>query len=219
MADLPAHVLHEHEEVAQVVGVLDGRPQVRLQHGPEGGLALAPPQPFDVTDGLGGSSLHDDRQPMFPAETVRGGTELLVVGLGVAVVFPAGICVDGIKDQVGVDMLFVYMNRNHRFKARQVFPGKFRGDLQGQLRRNLAGLKRLNHMVILDAVLLPVSLLGIQHLADLSARIAVQVDGEESVRFFFVEDVADTVRQRPFPGENFCDSHYFFATSYNSSQT
>ena len=61
------------------------------------------------------------------------------------------------------------------------------------------------YMVILDAVLLPVSLLGIQHLTDLPARIAVQVDGEESVRFFFVEDVADTVRQRPFPGENFCD--------------
>lgn len=54
-------------------------------------------------------------EPMLPAETVRGGTELLVIGLGVAVVFPAGICVDGIKDQVGVDMLFVYMYRNNIF--------------------------------------------------------------------------------------------------------
>ena len=60
-------------------------------------------------------------------------------------------------------------------------------------------------MVILDAVHFAIGSFGIQHLTDLPVRIAVQVDGEESVRFFFVEDVADTVRQRPFPGENFCD--------------
>ena len=44
VADLPAHVLHEHKEVSRVVGVLDGGPQVCLQHGAEGGLALALPQ-------------------------------------------------------------------------------------------------------------------------------------------------------------------------------
>ena len=60
-------------------------------------------------------------------------------------------------------------------------------------------------MVILDAVLLSISPLGIQHLPNLPAWVAVQVDGEESVRFFFVEDVSDTVRQRPLPGQNFCD--------------
>ena len=147
MADLPAHVLHEHKEVAQVVGVLDGRPQVRLQHGTEGGLALALPQPFDVADGLGGSALHDNRQAVLPAETVRGGTELLVIGLGIAVVFSAGIRIDGIENQVGVDMLFVNMNRNHRFKARQVFPGKFRGNLQRQLRRDLTRFEGLNHIL------------------------------------------------------------------------
>ena len=70
VADLPAHVLHEHKEVSRVVGVLDGGPQVCLQHGAEGGLALALPQPFDVADGLGRLSLHDDGQAMLPAEPV-----------------------------------------------------------------------------------------------------------------------------------------------------
>ena len=130
---------------------------------------------------------------------------MLVIGLGIAVVFSAGIRIDGIENQVGVDMLFVNMNRNHRFKARQVFPGKFRGNLQRQLRRDLTRFEGLNHMVILDAVLLSISPLGIQHLPNLPAWVAVQVDGEESVRFFFVEDVSDTVRQRPLPGQNFCD--------------
>ena len=60
-------------------------------------------------------------------------------------------------------------------------------------------------MVILDAVLLSISLLGIQHLPDLPARIAVQVDGEESVRFFFIENIIDAIGQRPLPGQNFCD--------------
>ena len=205
MADLPAHVLHEHKEVAQVVGVLDGRPQVRLQHGAEGGLALALPQPFDIADGLGGSPLHDDRQAVLPAEAVRGGANLAVVASGVAVIFSAGFRVYGVKNGMGVDVLPVHMDGDHRLKARQVFFRKLPGDLQGQLRRDLAGLKGLNHMVILDALLLSISLLGIQHLPNLPAWVAVQVDGEESVRFFFVEDVSDTVRQRPLPGQNFCD--------------
>ena len=106
---------------------------------------------------------------------------------------------------MGVDVLPVHMDGDHRLKARQVFFRKLPGDLQGQLRRDLAGLKGLNHMVILDALLLSISLLGIQHLPNLPAWVAVQVDGEESVRFFFVEDVSDTVRQRPLPGQNFCD--------------
>ena len=47
VADLPALVFHEHEEVAQVVSVLDSRVQIRFQHGAEGGLALGLAQPFD----------------------------------------------------------------------------------------------------------------------------------------------------------------------------
>ena len=61
VADFPALVFHEHEEVPQVVGVLNGRPQVRLQHGAEGGLALGLAEPLDVADRLARTALHDDR--------------------------------------------------------------------------------------------------------------------------------------------------------------
>ena len=70
VVDLISAMLHQHEEVAQVVGVLDSCPQIRLQHRAEGGLALGLPQPFDVTDRLGRLAFHDDRQPMLPAQTV-----------------------------------------------------------------------------------------------------------------------------------------------------
>ena len=94
VADLPTLVFHEHKEVAQVVGVLDGRPQVRLQHGAEGGLASGLTEPFNVADRFAGAALHDDGQPMFPAQPVRGGPDLLVIALGVAVVLLSGVCVD-----------------------------------------------------------------------------------------------------------------------------
>ena len=34
-------MLHNEEEVADIVGVLYGLPEIRLQHGAEGGLALS----------------------------------------------------------------------------------------------------------------------------------------------------------------------------------
>ena len=52
MVDLITHVLHQQEKVAQVVGVLDGGPKVRLQQGAEGGLPLGLPQPFHIADRL-----------------------------------------------------------------------------------------------------------------------------------------------------------------------
>ena len=70
VTDFPAHMLDEHEEMAQVVGVLNGGAQVLLQHRAEGGLPPGLAQPFDVADGLGGLALHDDRQPMLPAQSV-----------------------------------------------------------------------------------------------------------------------------------------------------
>lgn len=94
MADLIAHVLHEQEEVAQVIGVRYGGAQVRLQHGAEGGLAPGPAQPLNVADRFGRFSLHEHREPMFPAQAVRGGPDLPVVALGIAVVLFAGIRVD-----------------------------------------------------------------------------------------------------------------------------
>ena len=53
-----------------IVVILNGRPQVRLQHGAESGLALGLPQPFDVADCLGRLALHDYGPPMLPAQAV-----------------------------------------------------------------------------------------------------------------------------------------------------
>ena len=70
VSDLIPFVLHDEEEVADVVGVLYGLPQIRLQHCPEGGLAFALPQPLDVTDRLFSVALHDDGQAVLPAQPV-----------------------------------------------------------------------------------------------------------------------------------------------------
>ena len=70
MLDLISLMLHNEEEVADIVGVLYGLPEIRLQHGAEGGLALALPQPLDVTDRLFSLALHDDGQAVLPAQPV-----------------------------------------------------------------------------------------------------------------------------------------------------
>ena len=70
MMDLIPLMLHEQEEVAEVVGVPDGIPQICLQHGTEGGLPLGLAQPLNVADRPGRRALHDDGQSMLPAESV-----------------------------------------------------------------------------------------------------------------------------------------------------
>ncbi len=97
MADFPAHVLHEHEGVTQVIGVLDSDPKVRFQHGAEGGLAFGLPQPFDVADGLRGLAFHNYGQSMLPAQPVRDRPNLAVVfPIGNVIFFP-GLRVHGIE--------------------------------------------------------------------------------------------------------------------------
>ena len=56
VADLVALVLHEQEEVPQVIGVLNGLPEIRLQHGAEGGLTFGLTQPLHIAHGFGGLS-------------------------------------------------------------------------------------------------------------------------------------------------------------------
>ena len=70
MMDLIPLMLHEQEEVAEVIGVPDGIPQICLQHGTEGGLPLGLAQPLNVADRPGRRALHDDGQSMLPAEPV-----------------------------------------------------------------------------------------------------------------------------------------------------
>ena len=70
MVDLIAHMLHQQEEVAQVVGVLDSGPKIRLQQGAEGRLSLGLPQPFHIADRLRRFPGQEDGQAMLPAEPV-----------------------------------------------------------------------------------------------------------------------------------------------------
>ena len=60
MMDLIPLMLHEQEEVAEVVGVPDGIPQICLQQGAEGGLPPGLAQPLNVADRPGRRALHDD---------------------------------------------------------------------------------------------------------------------------------------------------------------
>ena len=68
----------------------------------------------------------------------------------------------------------------------------------------------LDDMVILHTVLLTHSPLGVQHLAELPARVAVQVGGEDALLGLVpVEDVVDADVQTALTSQNFCDSHTY----------
>ena len=56
--------------MAQVVGILDGLPQIRLQQTAEGGLTSGLAEPFNVAHRFGGFPLHDYRETMLPAQPV-----------------------------------------------------------------------------------------------------------------------------------------------------
>ena len=68
VVDLVALMLHEQEEVAKIVRVGNRIAQVRFQHGAERRLTFGLTEPFNIADRFGGLSLHNDRQPMLPAE-------------------------------------------------------------------------------------------------------------------------------------------------------
>ena len=70
VVDLIAHVLHDQEKVAEIIGILNSRPQIRLQHGTKCRLPFGLPQPFHIADGFGRLSRHDNGQAMLPAEPV-----------------------------------------------------------------------------------------------------------------------------------------------------
>ena len=70
VADLVALVLHEQEEVAQVIGVLNGLPEIRLKHGAKGGLTPGLTQPLHIAHGFGGLSRENHREAVLPAQPV-----------------------------------------------------------------------------------------------------------------------------------------------------
>ena len=211
MADLIALVLHEQEEVPQVVGVLDGLPQIRLQQTAEGGTALGLAEPLDVAHRLGRFPPHDNREPMFPAQPVRDGPDLLIVAPGVAVILLAGVCVDGVKEDMGMDVSFVHMDADDRLIAGQVLLRELPGDVQGQFRSQFVRTKGEDHVVVLDAVLLAIVPLGLQHLPHLPTRLTVHAGGKDLLLGLVpIKNITDAYIQAPLSGQNLGNRHLLF---------
>ena len=151
---------------------------------------------------------------MFPAQPVRDSPDLPVVTLGAAVVFLSSIRIHRVEDDVGVDVFLIYMDADDGLVAGQVFFHQRQGDLQGQFRGHLSRPEGLDHVVVLDAVLLAVLSLGLHHLPQFPARVTALVGGEDLLLGLIpIEDIADTHIQPPFPRQDLGDGHYFFATS------
>ena len=86
--------------MSEIVRVGNGVAQVRFQHGTERRLTFGLTEPFNIADRFGGLALHDDGQPMLPAELIRNCANLLVVAFGVAVVFSPGHLIYRIENHV-----------------------------------------------------------------------------------------------------------------------
>ena len=65
MVDLVALMLHEQEEVAEIVRVGNGIAQVRFQHGTERRLTFGLTEPFNMLIGMGGGSLSKELYDWF----------------------------------------------------------------------------------------------------------------------------------------------------------
>ena len=114
-------------------------------------------------------------------------------------------------------MLFVHVDADHRLIPRQMLLGKFCGNLQRLLRRDLPRLEGLDDVVILHTVLFAHGLLGVQHLAALPARVAVEVGGEDALLGLVpIEDVIDADVQAALPGQDFRDSDSHRLPSYKT---
>ena len=146
---------------------------------------------------------------MFPAEAVADSANLSIVAPGVAVILFPGIRVDGIENQVGMNVLPVNVDANYRLKAGKTLLRELFRNLQSKFRRDLARLEGQNHVVILDAVRLVDALLRVLHLARRVAGVAVQVSGQRlTVRFVAVDNVPNRIVQSAFPRQYLCDRHF-----------
>ena len=68
--DLVALMLHEQEEVTEIVGILDGIVQVRFEHRAERRLALFLTQPLRIADGFLFTVFQNDAQTMRFAQPI-----------------------------------------------------------------------------------------------------------------------------------------------------
>ena len=139
--DFVAEILHYHKKLSEAVGVLNGAAQVRLQHGTERGLSPQVPQPLNVADGLRILPGYDNGQAVFPAQTVADGANLSIAVLRVAVILFPSIRIDGIPNQMRVDVLPVNVDADDRLKAGQMFRRELLRNFKSQFRRSLPRLE------------------------------------------------------------------------------
>ena len=215
--DFVPHPLHKGVEVTKAVCLPDCRPQVRFQHGAEGGLAFGLPQPLHIADGAGRFlrvPRHDNRQAMLPAQAVRRGAYLAVVAPGVAVVFLPRHSVHGIDNHVGVDMLLVRVDRHDYLMLWQVFFGKFFRNFQRLLRLHLTRFEGEKQVVILDAIRLVELLFCFHHSGGGVFRGTPLARRQDALLGFLpVEDIPDAHVHLGFPGQYLRHRHYLSATA------
>jgi len=112
---------------------------------------------------------------------------------------------------MGMDVLLVHMDADDRLVAGQMLCRELPGDLQRQLRGDLAGLEGLDDVIILDAVCFAHCTFRIQHLPACVAGIAIQIGCKNLfVSLIAIEHIVDADIQTTFPGKNFCNSHLLF---------
>ena len=117
-----------------------------------------------------------------------------------------------------MDVLSVNVGTDDHLVIRQVPPRELPRELQRQLRRDLARREGLDHVVILDAVLLAQLALGFYHLPRLASGVAVEGVGQNAVLgLVAVEDVADACVQPSLPGEDLRHRHQAASAPRNSS--
>ena len=112
------------------------------------------------------------------------------------------------------------MDADDRLVAGQMLCRELPGDLQRQLRGDLAGLEGLDDVIILDAVHLTIVPLGFHHTADGVLCGAALAGGQDLlVCFIPIEDIANSHVQPSLAGEDLRNRHYRSATFSMSRYT
>lgn len=142
---------------------------------PDSGLAFLLGLPLSVL--LASAFWLYDGQAVFPANGIGNTPDIPKVCLEVAAEHFSVRAGDGVKYDVGMDMLMVCMGGNNGFKAlSDQPPGKFYAELLGLFRCHFAGGIGVDDMIALNrAALLILTALGVQHIP--AGGVQLTVDG------------------------------------------
>ena len=110
-----------------------------------------------------------------------------------------------------MDVSFVHMDADDRLIAGQVLLRELPGDVQGQFRSQFVRTKGEDHVVVLDAVLLAIVPLGLQHLPHLPTRLTVHAGGKDLLLGLVpIKNITDAYIQAPLSGQNLGNRHLLF---------